>query len=332
MLKYSWCFTLLFATVYGAGELSILHHPSSLVFKGHDHVKESTLKEIYSASLGFSTEHYSNWQGLYIEDPFNLAEALVTVAVDGISSIDQQKGHHFPLRTNEDDLEIYQSLQKRILERYPESNSNLVKVDLSRGLYDTEKFDIFKNIKSDKPKKTQHNFLKLTVDEDREFLKEVTLLNSIAAQIEQNVVRADYVPDIYWFRVNGLHAIVDLYGENSTSTKEAKQLLNDAILRLNAAFNKAYNGNVLVNVITSDASHTRRTRNILATDDSNDKTKYNLASKYGKDYPVFFNIILWFSVVMIFSLIAVSLAIGNMDPGRDSIIYRMTSTRMKKEN
>lgn len=189
-------------TVYGAGELSILHHPSSLVFKGHDHVRESTLKEIYSASLGFSTEHYSNWQGLYIDDPFNLAEALVTVAVDGISSIDQQKGHHFPLRTDEDDPDIYQALQKRILERYPESNSNLVKVDLSRGLYDvnsmyffvdniinsvvlfqTEKFDIFKNIKSDKPKKTQHNFLKLTVDEDREFLKEITLLNSIAAQV-----------------------------------------------------------------------------------------------------------------------------------------------------
>lgn len=45
-----------------------------------------------------------------------------------------------------------------------------------------------------------------------------------------------------------------------------------------------------------------------------------------------FNIILWFGVVMVFSLLAISYTIGYMDPGRDSIIYRMTSTRMKKDN
>lgn len=58
----------------------------------------------------------------------------------------------------------------------------------------------------------------------------------------------------------------------------------------------------------------------------------NLAKSYSADYPVIFNIILWFGVAMVFSLLAISLAIGDMDPGRDSIIYRMTSTRMKKDN
>jgi len=58
----------------------------------------------------------------------------------------------------------------------------------------------------------------------------------------------------------------------------------------------------------------------------------NLATKYNSNYPVIFNIILWFSVVLVFSLLAISIVIGTMDPGRDSIIYRMTSTRMKKDN
>lgn len=62
------------------------------------------------------------------------------------------------------------------------------------------------------------------------------------------------------------------------------------------------------------------------------ETGLNLAKSYSSDYPVIFNIILWFGVAMVFALIAISLAIGNMDPGRDSIIYRMTSTRMKKDN
>lgn len=59
---------------------------------------------------------------------------------------------------------------------------------------------------------------------------------------------------------------------------------------------------------------------------------WNLAEDYNEDYPVVFNIILWFGVIFVFSLLAISYAIGNMDPGRDSIIYRMTSTRIKKDN
>lgn len=53
---------------------------------------------------------------------------------------------------------------------------------------------------------------------------------------------------------------------------------------------------------------------------------------YNADYPAIFNIILWFGVVFTFTLIAIVYAIMDMDPGRDSIIYRMTSTRMKKDN
>lgn len=59
---------------------------------------------------------------------------------------------------------------------------------------------------------------------------------------------------------------------------------------------------------------------------------YNLAAYYDQNYPVIFNIILWFMVALGLSLLAVCYAIADMDPGRDSIIYRMTSTRMKKDN
>lgn len=58
----------------------------------------------------------------------------------------------------------------------------------------------------------------------------------------------------------------------------------------------------------------------------------NLAKTYDENYPVIFNIILWFGVVIAFSLYAICYAIATMDPGRDSIIYRMTSTRIKKDN
>ncbi|KAG5888803.1 hypothetical protein JTB14_007078 [Gonioctena quinquepunctata] len=330
------CSVFLISSALGAGELSILHHPPSLAFKGHDTLRASTLKEVYPAALGFTTEQFSNWRGLYLNDPFNVAQAIVTIDVDGVADIGQQKGHHYPLLTDTDGEQIFNSLKRRIEEHYPDQKTNLVNIDLSDGLEDVQKYSVFKGIPSENPKHEHHKYLSLQVEEDRSFLKEITLLHEIAGQIEEGAVLQDSIPDVFWFKVSAIHPLSDLHGENSSQALEAKQLLNAVIIRLNAAFDKTYNGNALITVITSDASHTRRSRSILEEavpeDPVTPKQQYNLASYYDGNYPVMFNIILWLGIILLFSLIAICMFIGNMDPGRDSIIYRMTSTRMKKEN
>jgi len=59
----------------------------------------------------------------------------------------------------------------------------------------------------------------------------------------------------------------------------------------------------------------------------------NLADDVSEDYPVIFNIILFLAIVLILALIAISVALATMDPGRDSLIYRVTSAqRFKKDN
>lgn len=126
-----------------------------------------------------------------------------------------------------------------------------------------QNYPIFQSIKNDKPKK--NHILKNTIDEDREFLKELSILNAISGKIDG--LQADNNPDIYWFHVQSLHPLIDLYGENSTQVKEAKKLLNEAINHLNGAFKAAYKGRVLVSIVASDAIHTRRTRSILSVED-----------------------------------------------------------------
>lgn len=105
-------------------------------------------------------------------------------------------------------------------------------------------------------------FLKATTEEDQNFLNELNLLNIIISQIEAGVVKKDNTRDVYWFVLNGLHAVSDLHGDNSSETIEAKQLLVQSLSKLNDAFKKAYSGNVLVTVITSDVSHTRFARSL----------------------------------------------------------------------
>lgn len=76
----------------------------------------------------------------------------------------------------------------------------------------------------------------------------------------------------------------------------------------------------------------RRTRRALATGMSAvPSSDLNLATVYSGDYPVVFNIILILSIIMGVSVLAVSVSMATMDPGRDSIIYRMTNPRMKKD-
>ncbi|XP_017776064.1 PREDICTED: renin receptor [Nicrophorus vespilloides] len=331
MLKLAPIFCALLVSVYGAGEFSVLTHPGSTIFKGHDHIKESLLPEVYSAALGFTTEQNSNWQGMFLKDPFNLAKAIVTVAVDGVTEIGQTEGHHFPMKTDEGEEFLFETMSRRIQDRHPSTQSHLVRVDLSQGLKSILEVDAFKGVKDVAVDKEIKSALKLSVDEDRTFLEEMAFFNALIEKIEKGNIKKTNLPDVFWFKISSLHAISDLHGENSTETKEAKEILVNAIERMNAAFNKFYDGKVLVNVITSDTSHTRRVRR--ETEEKPDQFKtLNLSKDYDSNYPVIFNIILWFGVIMVFTLLAISLFIGNMDPGRDSIIYRMTNTRMKKDN
>ncbi|KAJ8311119.1 hypothetical protein KUTeg_011329 [Tegillarca granosa] len=123
-------------------------------------------------------------------------------------------------------------------------------------------------------------------------------------------------PDLFSFTISGLHDIIKKHGQQSTQLQMAKQLVTDFINKATENFRKLYKDNVVVEVITitpEAGGYVRKVRN------------------YSEDYPAIFNIILWLMIIMFLSFFAVSYGIWNMDPGRDSIIYRMTSTRLKKD-
>jgi len=60
-------------------------------------------------------------------------------------------------------------------------------------------------------------------------------------------------------------------------------------------------------------------------------TDKNLASHYDDMFPVIFNIWFWLLVLLILTVYAVSIAMWDMDPGRDSIIYRLTQQKIKSD-
>ncbi|KAH9628600.1 hypothetical protein HF086_010334 [Spodoptera exigua] len=295
-----------------SGEFNILHSPDSLKFTGSGKTSESLLKEIFSAALGLSVEENSEWKGMYVVDPFNTPEAVVEIYIDGVSSLGHTglKTKTYPLIVDEYEPDTYQGVKHRIKQRFTNGGNKIVNIKLTD--VDELKKNIFGDAKKPKPTKLSLMHLKYNVEEDYHFLNELASLQAITTKIENGGIVPDNMIDFYNLRFRTLHPLCDFHGPNSPQTKEAKKLLGEAIDQLNKAFIKAYDGSVLVTLVTTDENE---------TDDS-----------YSSEYPAIFNIILWFAIVIIFSLIAIVYALMDMDPGRDSIIYRMTSTRMKKDN
>ncbi|XP_026485551.1 ATPase H(+)-transporting accessory protein 2 isoform X2 [Vanessa tameamea] len=311
------------------GEFSVLHSPQSLKFTGSSKTFESLLKEVFSASLGLSVEENSEWNGLSIVDPFNTPEAVVEVYIDGVSSLGENaglKGKNFPLIVDEYEPDTYDAIEHRINQRFTNGGNKLVKIKLSEPDDLLSASKIFGEIVPQKVSKQSLQHLKYDRnEEDYQFLYELEVLKALTAKIRSGAVSADNILDFYNIRFRSLHPLSDLHGPNSLQTKEAKKLLGNALQELSDAFVKAYEGSVLVTAVTTDVAHTRSIR-------AAPEFRLEIQDNYTADYAAIFNIMLWFGVVFTFTLVAIVYAIMDMDPGRDSIIYRMTSTRMKKDN
>jgi len=159
---------------------------------------------------------------------------------------------------------------------------------------------------------------------DKQFLQEIGFINAASENLAEMLKPSNVL--IIRLSVDG---IAKAHGEKSVAVDEANKLLSAAIGRLLAAAQKSSDSVLFVQSTDKDAAVSRSKRDTIASSKTNE---FNLATYYNEDYPVIFNIILWFMVIFGLSLLAICYAIAAMDPGRDSIIYRMTSTRMKKDN
>ncbi|XP_006558237.1 renin receptor isoform X2 [Apis mellifera] len=330
MLKLFLCFITALVMVTASGDFVVLHSPNSVLFNGNEEVEQSLLKEVLAAALGFTVKLRGIWNGISITDPFKLPEAVVVVAIEGVDSLDIPKGKRFPLNVNEVEETTWQALRERLEER--DNDNTLVRISLGDGL-DALGQSALGELKPTPIDETSLRALSLNKEEDKKFLEEVQLLHAIAKKAP-SAIKPDSKSDIYWLVISGLRPIFDAYGSNSTTSREALSLLNNALNVIHDAFIQAYDGQVLIVAFTNDASKVHHIRSVTLERQKRDTsdTVYNLSKKYSEDYPVIFNIFLWFGVVFVFSLLAICIAISQMDPGRDSIIYRMTSNRMKKDN
>ncbi|KAK3094406.1 hypothetical protein FSP39_001326, partial [Pinctada imbricata] len=334
-------------------ELVVTHAPSYVQFQQQkEKLQTSDVPHVISQTLGIPNTVNINWKGLAQGSLFKRPKANVLVSLVGYDGMDKNP---IPLKSItkfpvSPDIPMVDTgfLMNTIQSNFFDKNPLLLDAGLDNNFFDVHTdFDIFRKLPD-----TMRRMADRLLDPDSVLQQHSTgMLNSSSPvhlkmmgelQLIQDVVNTvqdkpemlkSKSPDSYTFTVTGLRDIATKHGSNSPEVTDAQKLFADFIEKITNDLRKLYKDNVVVEVLTLNpekATLIRKVRSLKATGDTEAKS-LNLSNDYDEDYPAIFNIILWFMIVLFIFLFLVSYAMWNMDPGRDSIIYRMTTTRLKKD-
>ncbi|XP_063845262.1 renin receptor-like [Scylla paramamosain] len=307
-----------FSAVYG-GELTVSHSPSTLRFGHADALRTSDLDDVLAASLGYTPVQTSLWPGLTITSPFSSPTAAVLVEVHSGGASVRQEGTTYGLKEDVSIDEVFNHIKN---------------VYGSRA----QRHTLFKHLTVDTSPNDSwiHTIPKTQVldysqEPDASFLREMAALVTTARTAEEITTIPHGGQDVIFLEVSGMEQLVRKYGADSPQVEEASSVLRAQLSKVTELMREVYSDRVVVMSATVEEAKqlSRRARSILQVAETDDP---NVNKSYSSDYPAIFNIILWLSIVLVLAILAISMSMWNMDPGRDSIIYRMTTMRMKKDN
>uniref|UniRef100_A0A8C4LVV9 Renin receptor n=1 Tax=Equus asinus TaxID=9793 RepID=A0A8C4LVV9_EQUAS len=310
--------SLLVAGVLG-NEFSILKSPGSVVFRdGNWPIPGERIPDVAALSMGFSVKEDLSWPGLAVGNLFHRPRATVMVMVKGVDKLALPPGSV-----------ISYPLENRV---YMVGKANSVFEDLSVTLRQLRNRLFQENsILNSLPL----NSLSRNNEVDLLFLSELQVLHDISSLLSRHKHLAkDHSPDLYSLELAGLDEIGKHYGEDSEQFRDASKILADALQKFADDMYNLYGGNAVVELVTIksfDTSVVRKTRTILEAEQASPSSPYNLAYKYNLEYPVVFNMVLWIMIALALAVIITSYNIWNMDPGYDSIIYRMTNQKIRMD-
>lgn len=345
-------FVLVIIGVCHAQELVVTHAPSYVTFQEQRKaLPTSDVPNVITHTLGIQTDRDVTWGGLAQSSLFKRPKANVLVSIVGHSDLGKKplavkNLARFPIKMDDPVVDIA-SLMNTLQGAFFDQSPLLLDAGLDNNFFDVHSdFDVFRKLPDTMRKMADRlldsdsvqqrhttGTLNSSRPSDLKLMGELQLIQDVINTVSSSPdMLKSKSPDLFSFTITGLNDIVKKHGGKSPQADDAQRLISDFISKMTDDFRKLYKDNVVVEVLTVNPDlgvYVRKTRSLMAVDDSN--ININLSKDYDENYPAIFNIILWLMIVMFVVLFGVSYGMWNIDPGRDSIIYRMTTTRLKKD-
>ncbi|XP_016055446.1 PREDICTED: IQ domain-containing protein G isoform X1 [Miniopterus natalensis] len=345
---------VLLSLVAGAlgNEFSILRSPEYVVFRnGNWPISGEQIPDVAALAMGFSVEDDLSWPGLAVGNLFHRPRATVMVIVKGVDKLPLPSGSvisyplenavPFSLDSVANSIHSLFSEETPVVLQLAPSEERVYMVGKANSVFE----DLSVTLGQLRNRLFQENSvlnslplnsLSSNSEVDLLFLSELQVLCDVSSLLSRHKHLAkDHSPDLYSLELAGLDEIGKHYGEYSEQFRDASKVLVDTLQKFADDMYSLYGGNAVVELVTVrsyDTSLVRKTRTILETkQEKNPPSPYNLAYKYNFDYPVVFNMVLWIMIALALAVIITSYNIWNMDPGYDSIIYRMTNQKIRMD-
>ncbi|ELU02970.1 hypothetical protein CAPTEDRAFT_21484, partial [Capitella teleta] len=340
-----------------SGEFVVLHAPNHVNFRSEAKaLPVSEVSDVISSSYGFQLNHDLTWDGLGAGSLFKRPKANVVVSVSGLPQgrLTLPGVARYPTVEDESELST-ESVVDRI-EAAVTGLPLLVDFSVDNTVFALRSHHpgLFQHLPAtlDRLRQVfvsgQHGWapvdlgsLNHTQDVDLFFLGELHIMREIARALKAHPeMTASALPSFFHFKVTGLEKMIRTYGRQSQQMRDALTLLSNVLQEVTEEFDEMFGGNVVVQLLAMDnvdeqGKLIRKSRSLLAdaepTTAPGPAPVGGLAPMFTAMYPIVFNIILWTMVLIVLATFAIVWGLWFMDPGRDSIIYRMTSQRIKKE-
>jgi len=335
--------------------LHVVYAPKSIEFAESQPIRSSNIADFLSVVLGYTLTEPVKWTGLRaITNVLHLPKASLTLEIfDYQQLINVVEDINFPIvdRVGEID-EQFDILARRTYKRFADTRPLLLRVDLANEdlIIPAEgESDLLKSIPENADERLRvtlkdPELAKLVADgvfdpsnaDVRLFLLEIGTIKQIIHAIS-GAGNRDNTRDVLWFQIHGFHQIMQNPNLNSYTKIEAQRLMHSLIQEAINSLRRVYNDKLIVSVIDQPESAIpviRRRRSLLAARAeraAQPDPKLNLAYHYDVNFHVAFAMIAFTTILIALIVFALAIAMWNLDPGRDSIIYRMTSQRYKKE-
>uniref|UniRef100_A0A3Q3IX25 Renin receptor n=1 Tax=Monopterus albus TaxID=43700 RepID=A0A3Q3IX25_MONAL len=328
-------FVLCFLVTIGVhgDSLTVLQAPDFVSFqKGDWPMSGEKIPDLVALTMGFSVQEDLSWPGLQAGPLFQRPRANVLVVVRGVDSLAlSQSVASYPLE-NPVPFTL-DSVAETVHSLFAEDTPVVLQLAPSEErLYMLGKANV---VFEELPVTLQQ--IRARLSQDGSVLPSL-LLSSLSRNAElqrHKHLAKDHSPDLYSLELSGLEELSRAYGQDSPQYRDATAILASAVQKFGEEVYGLYGSSAVVEVVTVktfEAPLTRKSRSILESIQiSNPGSPYNLAYKYNFNYSVIFNIVLWLMIGLALAVIAISYNLWNMDPGYDSIIYRMTNQKIRMD-
>ncbi|KAH3797674.1 renin receptor-like [Dreissena polymorpha] len=344
--------------VTSAQQLIVTHAPQYVTFQDQSSpLQTSDVSKLISHTLGMPANSEMQWKGMQHGSVFKRPKANVLVTVhtlDGQPAPSVEGKAAFPVELDNAGVDI-SGLMRAVQGHFTGKTPLFVDAAMDNSIFDVQsKFDVFKTIPNTMRRMSDRlldgdsvcqrhamGTLNTSVPSDLSLLGELQVIQDVFNKVNSDSsFTSSSTPDVFSFTISGLQGVAEKHGQDAAQVADANSLVSDFLNKMTEQFVTLYKGNVVVEIllVSPPTGYVRKVRSLQQAVEPGAKavagrneTSMKVAPDYDENYPVIFNIVLWLMILMAIAVIAICYGIWNIDPGRDSIIYRMTTTRLKKD-